>query len=176
MKYYIIIILIGLLSFSCVGDLDFDQADDIFIEPVVLVSLIHFNADGIDFPGSVDQEVFNDESEVHFFDSDFAEESITRVIIDYDMENTFDRDFSIAYNFLDNNDVIIHTTLLIIPANSHPLESDIFEENINLRDLLRTDKIAIEVIMEAGAPLNNDEFFHFKSAAKVFLHIENNDG
>jgi len=176
MKYYIIIILIGFFSLSCVGDLDFDQADDIFIEPVVLVSLIHFNTEGIDFPGSVDQEVFNDESEVHFFDSDFAEDSITKVVIDYDMENTFDRNFSIKYNFLDSNGAVIHTTLLIIPANNHTLESDIFEENINLIDLLRTDKIAIEVIMEAGAPLNNDEFFRFKSAAKVFLHIENNDG
>lgn len=175
MKHFIIIVLVGILSISCVSDLDFDQAENIVVEPVALVSLLHFKVEGIDFPGSVGVELFEDVSEVHFFDTDFAEENVVEIIINFDLENTFNRNFTINYNFIDDNDVIIHTKILNVSANSHPLESDAFVKDINLRDILRTKKIAVEVTMDAGAPLNDDEFFHFQSAAKVYLHIQNND-
>ena len=51
------IVVLLLFSFSCASDLDFDQANDLKLEPIVVANLAYFNVEAKDFAGLVQDKL-----------------------------------------------------------------------------------------------------------------------
>lgn len=126
MKFIYKIILCSLiLSFnSCVKDLDFDQAEDLELEPAVAASLLNFNIDQSEYDlfdvidgTSVNQSIV-DEILLPDFRTPLLEEDLERVVFQFEVNNTFEGEFTIELTFLDENDVVTYIMEpIIIPAN-----------------------------------------------------------
>ena len=150
--FYNILLCTLLFSFgSCVKDLDFDQAADIELEPVVAISLLNFDFsinDLSSYNSSMNQDVFVDEvitEEVVFapLTSTFFQEDLDRIVPEIEGSNEFNNDFTLVLTFSDENDRVTYTTEnIIIPANSvgpYAIEEIVI---LNTPAIVRTTKIA----------------------------------
>ena len=78
-----------LFSFSCASDLDFDQANDLKLEPIVVANLAYFNVEAKDF-ASVDsgQTMFIEQTTTDIFNDSFFRRRIKKVELLFELENT----------------------------------------------------------------------------------------
>lgn len=174
----LLLFLLSISIISCIGDVDFNQTDDITLDPVVKVSILYFNATNIDFVDPLTNTpilFISDTTETHFFDSDIAQDDIKKIVLKFKIENTFNKTFDLNYTFLDENDDVSLTIPFNI-LNNNILEQEISYENTDLEDLLNAKKIVTTVNL--GADLNQitaDMFLDFDSAADIYLKIELNE-
>lgn len=79
-RLYIRIILISMLvlsAFSCSSDLDFDQANDLTVQPVFTTNLAYLEAKASNFViNGSEQPLFSYISSVDFFSSSFVENDL----------------------------------------------------------------------------------------------------
>jgi hypothetical protein len=171
------VLIIGVLFTSCIGDVDFDQVDDIVITPSYKVSLVHFkvfNQDFIDPVTNLEVPFIVDVTELHLFDNEVAQDNVEKIVLEFEIENTFNRDMVINYIFVDNNNTITNTISLDLPQNSITTEEVTFI-NAELQNLLTAENIVVIVNVQAGTnTTTNDMFIDFKSGATIDLKIENN--
>lgn len=174
--FYLFILL--LLSFSCVSDLDYDQANDIKLEPVFIANLAYFDIPANEFVnGGVEQNVIFDAPTVDVFNDAFFRKSLKKVEFFLEMENTINRDYTVDLVFLDRNNQVVHTTNFTVPAyagvENKGTKTEIYE-SAQLDLLKRTTKIAFTLTMLPGAPLNENSSGNLKlrSGVTAYLVVE----
>lgn len=184
--FYKLVLLILFIGFSsCVKDLDFDQAEDLVLEPAFEFSLLNFELDIEDFLAPdiiIDQDVMIESKELEelqllpdFFNDAFIEEDLERIVFKFIVTNTSDQEFMLALNFLDENgDITYMIEPLIIPGN---IEDDVLEREIilgNNPSFFSSVNSRAIVIYEGGV-LNpfelNQETLTFNSSGEFFFNI-----
>lgn len=167
-----------LFSFSCASDLDYDQANDLKLEPVFVANLAYFDVPANEFvTNGVEQSVIFDTPTVDVFNDDFFRDNLKKVEFFFEMENTINRAYSVDLVFLDNNNQRVHATNFTVPeyagAENKVTKTEIFE-NAQLDLLKRTTKIVFTLTMLPGAPLNENSSGRLKlrSGVTAYLVVE----
>lgn len=124
-KSFLLKFVLLFLCLSCSSDLDFDQANDVSLSPVVEVSFFFYNLsvnDIINFSPQLNPAVpftANDTVALSLFNESFLNENLIRVDIAHDTQNTLDEDVEIEFNYVDPNfQSTIQPLLFDAPANT----------------------------------------------------------
>jgi len=112
MKHYLLICVIGILSCftACVKDIDFDQAENIELRPIVDLDFFYsipFDLSVFEFlpPGqqAVPARTESDTLNFDLLGSEFILDNIERVEIDFEVPNSIESEFALEFNFLGEN-------------------------------------------------------------------------
>ena len=167
-----------LFSFSCASDLDYDQANDIKLQPVFIANLAYFDIPENEFvTGGVEQNVIFDAPTVDVFNDSFFRKSLKKVEFFLEMENTITRSYVVDLVFLDRNNQVVHTTNIAVPAytgaENKVTKTETFE-NTQLDLLKRTVRIAFTLRMLPGATLTENSLGNLKlrSGVTAYLVVE----
>ena len=111
-KAPIFLIFIFLFS-SCFKHVDFDQIDNFSTQPVFKTSLAYFTLNQITFFDRVNSlEIItpiNKTSSFLSLNSSFVRENLIELELEFEVNNYFDRDFIVNFEFLDDNNVVTHS-------------------------------------------------------------------
>ena len=167
-----------LFSFSCASDLDFDQVNELELQPVVVANLAYFNIEAKDFVSSgSEQPILIEQTTTDIFNDSFFRRRINRVELLFELENTINRAYIIDLLFLDSNDQIIDNVNLSTPASLglaiKRSEKEVFA-NADLDILKKTTKIVFSIRMLAGPQLSPDSLgsLKFRSAVTAYIIVE----
>ncbi|MFV8269734.1 hypothetical protein ACNQGP_07335 [Flavobacterium sp. GT2N3] len=143
---------------SCASDLDYNQVNDIKLEPVFISNLAYFDIQANQFvTGGVEQNVIYAAPTVAIFNEKFFRDNLKRVDIFFEFNNTIRRDYKIDLVFMDRNNQPVHSTNFFLRAYSGAenlvTKTEIFE-NASLDLLKRTTNIAFTLTMLSGPQLS----------------------
>ena len=172
------VLILILFSSSCASDLDYNQVNDIKLEPVIISNLAYFDVQANQFvTGGVEQNVIFDAPTVDVFSEKFFTEKLNRVDLFFEINNTINRSYRMDLVFLDRNNQPVHSTYLIVPAYSGAenivAKTERFQ-NATLDLLKRTTKITFTITMFAGPPLSESSVGSLKlrSAVTAYFIVE----
>lgn len=171
-------ILLSFFLFSCASDLDFNQVNDVKIEPVIVTNLAYFDVLANQFvTNGAEQNVIFDAPTVDVFNGSFFRQRLKKVELFFEMENTISRGYSVDLVFLDRNNQPVHAINLAIPPYSGKVnkvtKTEVFE-NTQLDLLKRTTRIAFTMTMLPGAALSESSTGSLKlrSGVTAYLVVE----
>ena len=161
-----------LFSFSCASDLDFDQANDLKLEPIVVANLAYFNVEAKDFAGNGSVQTTTD-----IFNDSFFKRRIKKVELLFELDNTIDRSYAVDLSFLDRNgQEIYNTNLKVQPyaGSENKVEKTEVFDGAKLDLLKRTTAIVFSLSMLAGTPLssNSPGSLKFRSGVTAYIVVE----
>ena len=172
------LLILLVFSFSCASDLDYNQANDLKLEPIFVANLVYFDVPANEFvTNGVEQSVIFDTPTVDVFNDDFFRDNLKKVEFFFEMENTINRAYSVDLVFLDNNNQRVHATNFTVPeyagAENKVTKTEIFED-AQLDLLKRTTKIVFTLTMLPGATLNENSSGRLKlrSGVTAYLLVE----
>jgi len=178
MKKFLAIIILSVLSVSCSSDLDFKQADDLKIEPVIVANLVSLDLPANQFvTGGIEQTLTGDLLDFDIFKDAYFKKSLVRADFFFEFNNTINRAYIINLIFLNANNTPIYTIPFDVPAYSGVqnlvTKTEIFE-NTKLDLLKTTTKLAFVVTMLPGPQLSESSLGSLKmrSGATVYLVLE----
>lgn len=171
------IFAIAILFFSCSSDLDFDQAKDLKLEPVIVANLAYFNVPATVLAQNTENQPLFDVRDFDVFKDKFFNEHLKRCDFDVEIENTIERNFFVNLSLLDVNNNVLENISYRVPAykgneNIIKYPTEVFQ-NLRLENLKRTVKIVFIVLID-GEPLTEESLGNLKlrSGATVYLEIE----
>ena len=172
------IVVLLLFSFSCASDLDFDQANDLKLEPIVVANLAYFNVEAKDF-ASVDsgQTMFIEQTTTDIFNDSFFRRRIKKVELLFELENTINRAYAVDLSFLDRNGQEIYNANLYVQhyagAENKVDKTEVFD-GAKLDLLKRTTTIVFSLRMLAVTPLssNSPGSLKFRSGVTAYIVVE----
>ena len=154
-----ILIAIGLSS--CVKDVDFEQAEDITLQPEIQVDLLIFEIDQKDFidpENSLQRLTIRDTVRLEFLDDDYVQNDLEKVEFSFKYRNTFPQPFSNRIFFLSENNQLQHEILFeTAPGNAgRPVVSEVIE--VIGPDRIQVIKRSIKMVVEITAITNSAPF------------------
>ncbi|KDN56154.1 hypothetical protein [Flavobacterium seoulense] len=183
MKNYInriigIILLIG-STFSCSSDLDFDQANDLKLQPTVVGNFSYFNIAAADFVGDdgSQRNIQFDNQEFDVFRDRNLNSYLQKADFHFEITNTINRAYTLMVLLQDENNQTLDSILFTIPAytgsNNTITRTEVFE-NQRLELLKRARKMEFLIAMSPGPALNKNSTGNLilRSSATVYLEIQ----
>ncbi|OEJ99299.1 hypothetical protein A8C32_09030 [Flavivirga aquatica] len=176
---YIILSLLLAIMFSCTKAVDFNQADDLKIEPVVESSIVFFKGTASNFfAGGSEVSVIQDAISISVFDDDFIQDNLVKSEFVFESTNSFNRGFSMQIDFLNEINEVHHTLTFTAPASPSNQDvvtthTEVFEGD-SLTDLKNTKSLVITLTMLSGTPitLNTVGEINLQSKGVFYLNIE----
>ncbi len=178
-KFFAIVVFIGLGS--CVGDVDFDQVDDLELTPNVVTPILNFEIDQSEFPGLdvnvVGASVLDIEDELNLpsLENATIQEHLDRLVFELQWENTFDGTFTLSITLLENVNAVNDVTYTFddVIINPNEVGSQIFEiDIISNPNILNSTRVRGEIDYTGNLDQNNPGILIFKSTGTFELSIE----
>jgi hypothetical protein len=141
---------IFLLITSCVKDVDFDQSDDLSIQPKYVASLVHFTISQDKFIDDLGNELIkiSENFSTPINTSTIANENITKAEIQFKTSNSFNRIFIIVIKLYDIDG---NVTFSFNPITLNPNTSNIPQkqtiQGADLNNFVRSNSATMEVIL-----------------------------
>lgn len=178
-KRFFTTILLSVLFLSCSSDLDFDQTKDLKLEPVFVANLAYFDLAANKFvDNGTEQQLAFDQQNFDIFKQKFFKDNLAKAEFDFEIENTVNRAFTLNVLLLDDNDQILQTITLAIPAysgtpNVVKYPTEVFE-NQRLELLKQSRKLGFVIVMAPGPPLTatSPGSLKLRSGATAYMIIE----
>lgn len=171
------IVILSLLFSSCSSDLDFDQVNDLKLEPAFLANLAYFDIPANELIDDGGNNVVTDVRGFNVFKDKFFNDHLKKAEFDIQIENTINRTFVVNMLLMNANNQVLETITYRVPAyagssNVIKYPTEVFE-NQRLDRLKQTVKIGFIVIISAGPPLNSQSLgsLKLKSSATAYLTI-----
>ncbi|TBN01357.1 hypothetical protein EYD45_13200 [Hyunsoonleella flava] len=158
---YLYLALVTLLVCGCTKPIDFDQANDLVLQPVIESSLIFYSASASDFfVGGSEQSTAEDFVEIDLFGGSFIQDNLVRVEFVFEIENSINRAYQLRLNFLDENNQLLESFNVNTDAspNNEVIASthmEVFEGDA-LERLKQSRIIAFTLVMQPGEAINQD--------------------
>jgi hypothetical protein len=178
MNKFLRIFILSTFFLSCSSDLDFDQVNDLKLEPVVVANLATFDVPANEFViGGIEQNVAGDVMNFDIFKDTYFNDSLRRVDFFFEIDNTINRAFRINLYLLDANNTPLYTIPFDVPAytgvQNLVTKTEIFE-NSKLDLLKKSVKIAFVITMLPGPALSESSLGSLKlhSSATVYFVVE----
>lgn len=172
------VLLLVFVFSSCSSNLDFDQVNDLKLKPVFVANLAYFNVPANQLINDGELEPFYDVSEFNAFKDKFFRDNLVKAELNFEVENTIIRSFTIQVMLLDVNDQVLETDSYKVSAysgtsNIIKYPTEVFE-NQRLDLLKKTAKLGFVVIMDAGPPLDPSSkgSLKLRSGATIYMEIE----
>lgn len=156
-KHLFLFFVLVFTLFSCVKDTDFNQADDVVLNPVVEVNFIYFTLEIDDFqpnPLIPGQLTVIDTTEIRFLDDDFAVETIFAAEFLFRVTNTFPVGVDANFIFLseENEPFFTINFPIQISEDGDPVLTEFTQlvtgEDIEL--LTQNDKVVVNITIQTG--------------------------
>ena len=172
-----------LLLFSCVEDVDFNQAEEIAISPVVESSLIFFDFAASQFsePTGTETVVEGDSLELDVFSDEFLRDNLIKAEFFFEITNSIDRNFRADIIMYDENDQITYAFFIdTVPDGNNQVvttHTEVFEDAL-LEQLKTTKRLELILSMfpsPTGIPLDDNSIgnINMRSKATLFFLIDN---
>lgn len=174
----VVLLFFIFFAVACSSDLDFNQVNDLKVEPVLVINLSRFDLPAHDFViNGIEQSLTADVVSFNVFkDTDFNK-SLSRVDFFFEINNTISRAYEIDIYFIDDNDLIVHTVSMNVPAytgtQNMVSKTEVFE-NGQLEVLKNASNVVFVLAMSPGPALSETSLgsIKMKSSATVYLNIE----
>ncbi len=194
-----IFLLLSIFTIGCVKELDFDQANDIEITPILESSLVYFD---LNAESTVDKvlnvyeidelppiELFNsfnypatiqlsDTTSVEVFNDAFFTENLIEADILYQFTNSTNIPYTADVRFLNEDDELIYNTLFVVNSGSENTpfvmnQTDNFT-NDELNNITNTQKIAVNFSIEVTPDFlyNPVGSLTFKSSGTFYFLVD----
>ncbi len=177
LKYFWFFLLLSLCFLSCVKDTDFNQLDDVVINPVVEVNFIHFTLQIDDFQ---DNPFFEgsltvvDTTEIRFLNDDFAVDNIKEAEFFFRVTNSFPVGLDANFTFLSEDNVPYYE--INFPIQMSEDGSEIiteFIQTINQTDvglLTQNEKVIVTINLQTNNQ-NLEGILNLQSKTIYYLEI-----
>jgi hypothetical protein len=171
-KRILLLLIISLFSFSCSSDLDFNQANDLKLEPIFISNLAYFEIPANEFvTNGVEQSVIIDSPTVDVFNDAFFKSHLTRADLSFEIDNTINRAYTLDIVLRDKNNQPLYTINLNVPASGTVNPNPEIFENAKLDLLKSTTKMTFELKMLSGPPLNENSSGRIKLRSDVTAYL-----
>lgn len=171
MNKFLRIFILSIFFLSCSSDLDFNQVNDLKLEPVVVANLATFDVQANKFVvGGVEQPLTGDVMDFKVFNYTNFNDRLKRADFYFEFDNTINRDFKINLIFLNANNSPLFTIPFDIPANSTFTKTEIFE-NAKLDVLKQTKKVAFVITLLPGTTLTDSSLGSLKLRSNAILYF-----
>ncbi len=165
-----------LLSISCTEDLDFKQTEDFSSQPSFSLSLVNFNIPPtvfVNIPGAPPVTEINERSNLGLFQDEFIQKNLVKIDFNFEVENSFDKDFTVEISLINGNDVLVQRLNdIIIPRNNNEVvltETLLVADNPAIRNI-ETAIVSIKLSNTNTTILSTDVgALNFKSAVTIHL-------
>lgn len=178
MNKFLGIFVLSIFFLSCSSDLDFDQVNDLKLEPVLVGNLATFDVPATEFViGGIEQNVTGDIMDFDVFRDTYFTDGVRRADFFFEIDNTINRDYKINLYFLDANNNPLYTIPFDVPAytgvQNLVTKTEIFQ-NTKLDQFKKTMKIAFVITMNPGPTLTKNSLGSLKlrSSATVYFVAE----
>jgi len=172
------LIFILMLS-SCIKHVDFNQIEDFSAKPIFESSLVYFTLNQIDFFDVVNSvEVvtpIDDTSGFTILKSKFVKDNLIETELNFEVNNQFDRRFTVNITFLDDNNVETHrfNPIIVTENNQNFKQKEIIIIAGNEQFLLSTKvRVSIELSPSSDGSVldpNTEQKLEFKSSGIFYL-------
>lgn len=177
-KTPLFLIFIFLFS-SCIKHVDFEQIEDLTAEPVFKTSLAYFTLNQITFFDRINSlEIvapISRSSKFLSLNSSYVRENLIKVELEFEINNQFDRDFTVNFEFLNEKNNVTHSfdTFNIAANNLKYLHKETIIVSFN-RSFLSSTKIRILVQLSPSSNGSSidpaiEKKLVFKTAGTFFL-------
>ncbi|WP_299111205.1 hypothetical protein [uncultured Winogradskyella sp.] len=180
--YSILYSFIILMITSCVKDVDFDQADDFSLTPVLAASVVYTNVEASRFSeNGMELETVSDTiANIEIFTDDFVIDNLVKAELIFEATNSINRTFGLQVDFLNEIDEIQHSFLF--DASPSPLGDEVLTEyievfeDVTLEALKMTRKMIITLRLypsNDGSSLDEDSAgeIGLKSRGTFYLNL-----
>lgn len=180
LKVFLCLIAFSLVFVSCTKDVDFDQANDLEISPVIESSLFHFKGTaGNFFIGGSEEATVGDFVELDIFNNEFINDNLIKAELEFEIVNSINRGYQVTVEFFDESSITpLHSfTFSADPSPSNlellTLYTEVFEGN-ELLALKASVRLEFTLTMLPGAPINSSTpgKISLKSKGVFYLNIE----
>ncbi|MCF8322223.1 MAG: hypothetical protein K9I26_03660 [Flavobacterium sp.] len=156
MNKIVSILILTFFVFSCSSDLDFDQTENVSIQPVIVSNLAAFEIQANEFvSGGIEETQFEDVPNFDLFADSFFKNNLTKIEFLFEINNTINRDFVVDLVLLDEVDSPLYTVTIPVPAYSGVdklvLKTEVFETNLAV--LTSTRKMSFTIRLQPGTLL-----------------------
>jgi len=179
-KFSVLIATLCMLFFySCAEEVDFTQAEDLLLSPVLESSLVFFDESANVFlDNGTEINVPSDFIIVDFFDNQFIKDNLIKAEFIFETLNTINRDFELRIDFYNAASELHHT--FTVTEDASPTNSDVvttytevFEGDV-LEALKNTKVLNFTLTMLSGEAINENTLgqITLKSKAVFYFNIE----
>lgn len=159
---------------SCTGDIDFDQANNIELNQNFTTSFINLNVGQNKFlnsDASAEVPVLVDTSTLDIFNSEYFQDNLVKTIFNFQIENSFNRDFDIEFSFLNADDKVTNSFNINVPKNTNQRYLQNFE-GLDMLSLKFAQKIRITINLQPSSDASIlSEDIEMKLAIKSFTNF-----
>jgi hypothetical protein len=159
-KIIILIIFLGSCFSSCSSDLDFEQANNFNIQPVVTTNLAYIKANASDFiSNGAESPLLSFTSNVNFLNTSFVQEDLVKTELYFRIKNTINRSFIFNIVFIDSDGLPVYNLRMDVPAGNGTevivKEKEIFTV-ANIDILKNTSQMNFSILMLNGTPISGE--------------------
>ena len=175
-KYFSLgIVFLSFLTLSCSSDLNFEQTNDLVVEPVIVSNLASFDIPTNQFfSGGIEKTQLIDEPNFDLFKDSFFRDNLIKVELFFEFNNTIKRDFEVDLVLLDANDSVLYTINIPVPAYAGVqrlvTKTEIFENNIVV--LTNTRKMFFRITLLPGTSLNQNSLASLKLRSNITAYFK----
>ncbi|GGD29552.1 hypothetical protein GCM10011368_34420 [Hyunsoonleella pacifica] len=173
---YLCLILIVLLLHNCTKPVDFDQASDLVIQPVIESSLIFYTASvGDFFIGGNEEAEADDFVEIDLFNGSFVQDNLVKIEFVFEIENSINRAYELRLEFFDSNDESkgqfnVNTEASPNNQNLISTHTEVFEGDA-LERIKQSSIIVFTLVMQAGEAINQNSPGEISVQSKGVFHF-----
>ncbi len=182
-KHFKVFFLFALLTtmFGCVSDLDFDQAEDLVLTPIIESSFLFYELDAEEVNDIVPEAFVGvtlaarDTVAFNVFNDSFLNDNLIRADIVHDTDNTLtNEDFEVRLIFVDDAFVeTVQPITISAPANQNPPEVINSYQGEALEQLKLSTQVITELVVTSNAPdVSSVGIVEIRSKATLYLEID----
>jgi hypothetical protein len=178
-KVFGIFFLLALFN-SCSSDLDFEQTQDVKLNPIFTGNFASFDIKASQFVISgIEQTSFSADALFDIVKYESSTKYLNRADFYLEFTNTISRAYNISVNFLDQSNATVYSFKVDVPAYSgSPIvvkKDEIFEDT-KLDLFKKVHKVKFEILMSppVGATLTNSSIGSIKmrSSATIYMLLK----
>lgn len=174
LKYKILLLAISLMFFACTKDVDFNQINDLELNPVIESSLIFFDEPANRFLENGNEVLITqDFIIIDIFNNEFVVDNLVKVDLVFETENSINRRFDLQIDFFDNSGQLQHSFSITQEPLSNNNYTAVFEDD-TLDALKNTTEIVFTLRLSPGNPPINETTpgtIKLKSKAVFYFNI-----
>lgn len=174
-KYLCLIVMVFLVH-NCTKPVDFDQASDLVIQPVLESSLIFYKASvGDFFIGGNEEAEADDFVEIDLFNGSFVQDNLVKIEFVFEIENSINRAYELRINFFDDTDQALEGFTINTEAspnneNLMSMHTEVFEGEA-LERIKQSSILAFTLVMLDGDAINQNSPGEISLKSKAVMHF-----
>ncbi len=174
----VLLVLIAVVTFSCVKDVDFDQTENLVLTPVFEADFVYSKVnteDLIDVDTDIVVPVVRDTISFDVFSTDFAIDNLEQLELFFKFENSMERDIEFTFIFTDDAYTPLHSfsRVAIKGTNQIPVITETTEifDKPTLNNLTTSSKIISEIrVIDTTGSLQGE--IEVQSTATYFVRYQ----